>query len=83
MKRDVIVAGSHSELIMMSLFKGLTKTGLKVKMFSVPQVAEDTVTRVVLRKCEETLQEVWERQSVEDPLQETPDGAQCTLRAYR
>lgn len=50
---------------------------------SLSQVVEDTVAGVVLHECEEALQEVWQRQSAEDSLQEAPGGAQCAFRAYR
>lgn len=47
------------------------------------QAVEDTVTGVVLHECEETLQEVRQRQSAEDVLQEAPGGAQRAFRADR
>lgn len=46
------------------------------------QVVEDSVTGVVLHEREAALQEVWQRQSAEDSLQEAPGGAQRTFRAY-
>lgn len=50
---------------------------------SPSQVAEDPVAGVVLRRCEEALQEVWQRQSAEDSVSEAPGGAQRALRADR
>lgn len=72
----------HSEFYLGRKFTVVSLPQIVDCALCVSQVAEDTVTGVVLQQCEESLQEIRQCQSAKDSLQEAPAGAFNAHRAH-